>query len=51
MNHLDQDRLAYFNMAEEGNDQGRAALLRIVQRDPRDEKRQRAANLLKKLQA
>ena len=37
-----------FNMAEEGNVKARAALLRIVQRDPRDEKRTLAANLLKR---
>jgi len=40
-----------FNMAEEGNVKARAALLRIVQRDPRDEKRTRAANFLKTLEA
>jgi len=40
-----------FNMAEEGNQKARSALLRIVQRDPRDEKRTRAANLLKRLEA
>ena len=38
-----------FKMAEDGNENASAALLRIVQRDPRDEKRTRAANLLKRL--
>jgi len=40
-----------FKMAEDGNDTARAALLRIVQRDPRAEKRARATDLLDRLEA
>ena len=40
-----------FKMAEDCNDTARAALLRIVQRDTRAEKRARATDLLDRLEA
>jgi len=40
-----------FSMAEKGDNTARAALLRIVQRDPREEKRERATEMLALLDA
>ena len=46
--HERRDRMA-FEMAESGDIAARDALLRIVQRDPNEEKRQRAEHLLRHL--
>lgn len=45
-----RDELA-FDLAERGDDAARAALMRIVQRDPRSSKRERATALLQALDA